>query len=101
MDDIILIGNDYVQMVELKNRLVVKFKVKDLGSLRYFLGMEVARNKNGISVSQRKYIFEFLKEIEMLGCKVVNTPMDPLKKIGELEKSIPVDIGTYQQLMGN
>ena len=101
MDDIILIGNDYVQMVELKNRLVVKFKVKDLGSLRYFLGMEVARNKNGISVSQRKYIFEFLKEIEMLGCKVVNTPMDPLKKIGESEKSIPVDIGTYQQLMGN
>ena len=101
MDDIILIGNDYVQMVELKNRLVVKFKVKDLGSLRYFLGMEVARNKNGISVSQRKYIFEFLKEIEMLGCKVVNTPIDPLKKIGESEKSIPVDIGTYQQLMGN
>lgn len=101
MDDIILIGNDYVQMVELKNRLVVKFKVKDLGSLRYFLGMEVARNKNGISVSQRKYIFDFLKEIEMLGCKAVNTPMDPLKKIGESEKSIPIDIGTYQQLMGN
>ena len=96
MDDIILTKNDYVKMVELKKRLVVEFKVKDLRSLKYFLGMEVARNKSGILVSQRKYILDLLKETGMLGCKPINTPMDPLKKIGESKKITPIDTGRYQ-----
>ena len=86
MDDITPTGNDYAEMVELKKGLAVEFEVKDLESLRYFLGMEVARNKSGISVSQRKYILDLLKETGMLSCKPVDTPMDPLKKIGESEK---------------
>ena len=86
MDDITPTGNDYAEMVELKKRLAVEFEVKDLESLRYFLGMEVARNKSGISVSQRKYILDLLKETGMLSCKPVDTPVDPLKKIRELEK---------------
>ena len=86
VDDITPTGNDYAEMVEMKKRLAVEFEVKDLESLRYFLGMEVARNKSGISVSQRKYILDLLKETGMLSCKPVDTPMDPLKKIGELEK---------------
>ena len=96
VDDIILTGNYYAEMVELKNRLAIEFEVKDLGSLRYFLGMEVARNRSDISVSQRKYILDLLKETGMLGCKPIDTPMDPLKKIGESEKSTPIDTGRYQ-----
>ena len=76
MDDIILTKNDYVKMVDLKKRLVVEFEVKDLRSLKYFLGMEVARNKSGILVSQRTYILDLLKETGMLGCKPINTPID-------------------------
>ena len=83
VDGIILIGNDSTKMVELKKRLAAKFEVKDLGSLRYFLGMEVVRNMNDILVSQRKYILDLLKETRMLGCEPVDTPMDPLKKIRE------------------
>ena len=100
VDDIIVTGNDPMEMERLKEKLVVEFETKDLGPLHYFLGMEVARNKSGISVSQRKYILDLLKETRMLGCKPVDTPMDPLKKIGEQKESTPVDTGRYQRLVG-
>lgn len=54
--------------------------MKDLGNLGYFLGMEVARNKTGILVSQRNYVLDLLKE-RMLGCKPIDTPMDPNVKV--------------------
>jgi hypothetical protein len=49
-------------MARVKEKLVVDFEIKDLGFMRYFLGMEVARSKNGIVVSQQKYIIDLLKE---------------------------------------
>ena len=39
-----------------------EFEIKDLGNLTHFLGMEVARSKEGIFVSQRKYTIDLLKE---------------------------------------
>lgn len=51
MDDIILTGDDEEEIMKVKRVLATEFEVKDLGELRYFLGMEVARSKIGISVS--------------------------------------------------
>ena len=82
-----------MEMERLKEKLAAEFETKDLGPLRYFLGMEVTRNKSGISISQRKYILDLLKEIRMLGCKLVDAPMDPVKKVGEQKESTPVDTG--------
>jgi hypothetical protein len=68
VDDIVLIGNDDGEMQNLKHRLGNEFEIKDLGTLKYFLGIEVARSKHGIFISQRKYILDLLKETGMLGC---------------------------------
>ncbi|KAH9796155.1 retrovirus-related pol polyprotein from transposon RE1 [Citrus sinensis] len=100
VDDIILTGNDIVEIKRLKKILATEFDIKDLGSLRYFLGMEVARNNTGISVSQRKYVIDLLKETGMIGCKPVDTPMDANLKLGDLKDSIPVERGRYQRLVG-
>jgi len=51
--------------------------------------MEIARTKNLIDVSQRKYTLEFLQETNMLGCKAANTPTE-LEKRGK-EESPPAD----------
>ncbi|KAK2968523.1 hypothetical protein RJ640_022768 [Escallonia rubra] len=93
-------GDDYEEMNRLKTILTKEFEIKDLGKLKYFLGMEVARSNKGISISQRKYTLDLLKETGMLGCKPVDTPMDPICKLGRKEGSSTVDKGRYQRLIG-
>ncbi|RVW37733.1 hypothetical protein CK203_094962 [Vitis vinifera] len=67
VNDITLTSNNIMEMDRLKKSLASKCKTKDLGSLRYFLGMGVACSKKGIVVSQRKYILDLLREIGMSG----------------------------------
>ena len=59
-----------------------------MGDLKYFLGIEVSWSKKGISISQRKYALEILKD-GFLGAKPVSFPMEQNIKLsdsGELLK---------------
>ena len=80
VDDIILTGDHIEEISRIKVALGKEFEVKDLGNLKYFLGMEVARSRLGIYVSQRKYILDLLKETGMLGCSPEPTPIVVQKK---------------------
>ena len=80
VDDIILTGDHVDEIARINVALGKEFEVKDLGDLKYFLGMEVARSKRGIYVSQRKYILDLLEETGMLGCDPEPTPIIPPKK---------------------
>ncbi|RVW83799.1 Retrovirus-related Pol polyprotein from transposon TNT 1-94 [Vitis vinifera] len=100
VDDIILTG-DHEEKIDLLKKLLTKeFEIKDLGNLKYFLGMEIARSKKGIAVSQRKYVLDLLNETGMLGCKPAETPMVTTVKLEESDGSAPVDKGRYQRLVG-
>ena len=68
--------------------------------MKYFLGIEVARSKDGIFISQRKYILDLLKETGILGSKVLDTPMGPNVKLGDNPCGELVDKGSYQRLVG-
>ncbi|GAA0146168.1 transmembrane signal receptor [Lithospermum erythrorhizon] len=61
--------------------------------------MEIARSKQGISVSQRKYTLDLLKETGMLGCKPSTTPVE-LGNKDQMFKGESVDKTMYQQLVG-
>ncbi|KAH9678971.1 retrovirus-related pol polyprotein from transposon RE1 [Citrus sinensis] len=74
-------------------------KSKDLSNLKYFLGMEIERLKEGIAVTQQKYVLDLLMETGMLGCKPADTPVDSSKKFGTESESVPVDRGSYQRLV--
>ena len=54
MDDVLLTSNNKAEVDEFKVLLNQKFKLKDLGDLRYFLGLEVARSDQGIVLCQKK-----------------------------------------------
>ncbi|XP_062085990.1 secreted RxLR effector protein 161-like [Humulus lupulus] len=62
--------------------------------------MEVERSSLGISVTQQKYVIDLLYETRMIGCKLVDTLMDPNTKLGAQTNRIKVDTGRYQHLVG-
>jgi len=80
--------------------LATKFEMKDLGQLKYFLGIEVARSKHGIFLSLRKYMLDLLTETRMLACKPAETPIKMNHKLGIFPDQTPIDIGHYQRLVG-
>ncbi|RVW37281.1 Retrovirus-related Pol polyprotein from transposon TNT 1-94 [Vitis vinifera] len=76
VDDMVVTGNDPEERKALQNYLSREFEMKDLGPLKYFLGIEVSRSSEGIFLSQRKYALDLLQETGMSGCQPVNTPIE-------------------------
>ncbi|KAA0059995.1 Beta-galactosidase [Cucumis melo var. makuwa] len=98
VDDIVLTGDDQTEISQLKQRMGDEFEIKDLGNLKYFLGMEVARSKECISVSQRKYTLDLLTKTGMLGCRLADTLIEFNCKLGNSDDQVPVDKEQYQHL---
>jgi hypothetical protein len=77
VDDLIMGGSSIDLIDEFKVQIKDKFKMKDLGELKYVLGMEVSRDTKGIKLSQKGYINAILKRFGFLNCKPVKTPLPP------------------------
>ncbi|RDX95734.1 putative mitochondrial protein, partial [Mucuna pruriens] len=58
-----------IEKLTLKEKLATQFEMKELGKMKYFLRIKVAYYKQGIFISQRKYLLNLLKETGKLGCK--------------------------------
>jgi hypothetical protein len=100
VDDIVLAGNNSADIASFIQLLNLKFKLKDLGDLKYFLGLEVARKSTGISVCQRKYALEILEDSGLLASKPVNFPMDSNLRLSKLEGDLLDDPSVYRRLVG-
>ncbi|KAG7547971.1 GAG-pre-integrase domain [Arabidopsis suecica] len=103
VDDIIISGNDKVGIHETKAFLKSVFDIKDLGELKYFLGIEVCRSKEGLFLSQRKYTLDLLSQVGKLGAKPAKTPLEDDYKAnrkGELDNKPFEDVTQYRRLVG-
>ncbi|XP_048231304.1 uncharacterized mitochondrial protein AtMg00810-like [Ricinus communis] len=99
LDDILITGNDSENITDVKNFLHKNFRLKDLGKLKYFLGIEVSTSRKGINVYQRKYALEIIKDAGLLGATPVETLMERGTKL--CENSEPLhDPGKYRRLIG-
>ena len=74
IDDMFLTG-EYELIIYTKRRLATKFKMKDLGMIHYFSGLEVWQRSNRIFLGQGKYVVDILKIFRMLEYKAIATPM--------------------------
>ncbi|GAU31823.1 hypothetical protein TSUD_58240 [Trifolium subterraneum] len=93
-------GSSTAEIERIKIILDRQFKIKDLGSLKYFLGLEVAQSSQGITISQRKYCLDLLEDTGLLGSKPVSTPLDPSLKLHQDNGAPFEDITQYRRLIG-
>ncbi|GJT61231.1 ribonuclease H-like domain-containing protein [Tanacetum coccineum] len=75
VDYIIITGNSLTKIEKVKHFIKIKFMIKDLGKLKYFLGIEVLDTPKGICLNQRKYYLEFIDEFGLLARKPSNLHM--------------------------
>ncbi|XP_039047243.1 uncharacterized mitochondrial protein AtMg00810-like [Hibiscus syriacus] len=113
VDDLLITGNDNCLIDDLKNLMNKKFKMKDLGELKYFLGLEVMRSKEGILINQRKYALELIEETGVSGSKPAKTPLEQnarlttteydelsTKESNGVDEKLLVDKSVFQRLIG-
>lgn len=80
VDDILLTGSDTSEIASITTFLNSEFRVKNLGYIHYFLGIEVIREKQGFILCQRKLTRDLLGEFDSSG-SVVSSPLDPYSKL--------------------
>ncbi|KAI3744219.1 hypothetical protein L1987_57296 [Smallanthus sonchifolius] len=103
VDDIIITGSCVTEIKKIKTLLQSKFLIKDLGLLKYFLGIEVIKSEKGLCLSQRKYCMDLLAEYGLLGCKPVNMPIEQNYVVMNLcnnDSSYLSNVTSYQKLVG-
>lgn len=100
VDDVVIAINDEEEAKALKIFLNDQFKLKDLGDLKYFLGIEVARSRRGIYICQRHYALQLFTESGLLGCKPLTTPMDINLKLSQDDGDLLPDSSLYRKLVG-
>jgi hypothetical protein len=73
VDDLFITGLP-LQIAEIKSQLSSRFRMKDLGHLSLFLGMEVVQKRDSLFLSQSQYLLRILEEFHMDDCNPVATP---------------------------
>ncbi|GJZ34781.1 ribonuclease H-like domain-containing protein [Tanacetum coccineum] len=103
VDDIIITGNSLVKIEKFKQFLKSKFMIKDLGKLKYFLGIGVLEIPGGVCLNQRKYCLELIDEFGFLASKPSYIHMQPnIALSSEPKDDDPLleNVTDYQKLIG-
>ena len=100
VDDIPIATDNPQSIAELKVLLYQQFKLKDLGDLKFFLGLEIARSVLDIHLCQREYTLELLSDAGLLGCKPAKTPMEQNLKLSKFQGEVLKDPSSYRRLIG-
>ena len=96
----VIAGNYSAQCSHLKQFLATQFHLKDLGYLKYFLGLEIAHSPKGIFLSQRKYALDILADARLLDAKSSTMPMQQQHHLGTSSSSSLHDPTPFRRLIG-
>lgn len=102
VDDILVASKQQKSITELRQYLSRMFEIKDLGKIKYCLGIEFSQDDDGYTMRQKGYIKDVLDRYGMYECKTVSTPLDLSTKLKRNEeksddegKNLP-----YRELIG-
>jgi histone deacetylase 1/2 len=102
VDDIIVTSSSTRAIYALLQDLRKAFALKDLGDLHYFLGIEVKKLRDGITLTQEKYAMDLLTRVGMKDSKIAPTPLSSSEKLSAMEGDPlgPDDSTRYRSIVG-
>nr|GFA78107.1 hypothetical protein [Tanacetum cinerariifolium] len=96
VDNLIESGNDHEAITQFRTYLSNCFHMKDLGILKYFLGIKVARAEDGIFLCQRKYALDIIPKVRLLGAKPAKILIKQYHHLGLAQGRLFEDTEQYQ-----
>ena len=97
----IITEDDSVDIYSLQHFLSQHFEMKDLGTLSYFLGLEVTSSSDEYYLSQAKYASNLLSKVDIIDNKTISTPLEYNAKLMPLDDEPILDATHYRQLVGS
>lgn len=101
VNDILISGDSDDDVQGVISLLKTGFKLKYLGQVSYFLGIEVCKSGSKFSLSQKKYISDLLVKTKMTECNECATPVVPLPKLSQHEGQVFRDSSLYRSVVGS
>ncbi len=101
VDDLIVGGDNEKEVEHVKSLLKQKFDMKDLGELKFFLGIEVIRMPKGIWLLQQQYALDMLSKYGMVGYKPISVPLDQNGKLSANASEVLEDATMYRKIVGS
>jgi len=99
VDDVVLIGNNIVEINVIKAHLHYRSHIKDISPIKYFMGLKVCCSLDGLVLNQRKYCLDLISEAWMLGCKPAITSYDPSIKLYANEGAFIPNHSSFRRLI--
>ncbi|GJZ03652.1 uncharacterized mitochondrial protein-like protein [Tanacetum coccineum] len=101
VDDIIFGSTKKELCIAFEKLMHDKFQMSSMGELTFFLGLQVKQKKDGIFISQDKYVGEILKKFGFTKVKTASTPMETQKPLLKDEDGKEVDVHMYRSMIGS
>ncbi|GJS43353.1 putative ribonuclease H-like domain-containing protein [Tanacetum coccineum] len=101
VDDIIFGSTNKSWCDEFEALMQSRFQMSSMGELTFFLGLQVKQNKEGIFISQDKYVAEILKKFDLVHVKAAITPMETKLPLTKDEEAFDVDVHLYRSMIGS
>ncbi|GJZ85521.1 putative ribonuclease H-like domain-containing protein [Tanacetum coccineum] len=101
VDDIIFGSTKKSRCDEFKGLMHKRFQMSSMGELTFFLGLQVQQKKDGIFISQDKYMANILKKFDFTTVKTASTSMEPNKALIKDEEADSVDVHLYRSMIGS
>lgn len=99
VNDLLIAGKTVKQIQSIAENLSQHFKLKDLGNLNHYLGIQVERDGNFFSISQENNIDKVINDARLQDAKVSKVPLDT-GYLKTRKDDIMPDSNRYQQLIG-
>lgn len=101
VDDLLIIGESDPQIIEFKKEMKKEFEMTDLGSLSYYLGIEVRQTAEGLELKQEAYAKKLLEKAGMANCNGCATPMESRIQLSKRSEAPAVDRTEYRSIIGS